>query len=100
MKNRYTVSLAVAASFAMSIAFAPEVVAQTRAPGTKQMQDTQRKAEQKALGTGKKSHHKDPPRKARLKRLGAPGRLPRPSFPGCHLAQPNCSEHLRELRPA
>ncbi|CAE6693388.1 MULTISPECIES: hypothetical protein [Paraburkholderia] len=73
MKNRYTVSLAVAASFAMSIAFAPEVVAQTRAPGTKQMQDTQRKAEQKALGTGKKSHHKDTPQKGAPQKAGSAG---------------------------
>ncbi|MFM0363453.1 hypothetical protein [Paraburkholderia sediminicola] len=73
MKNRYAVSLAVAASLAVSLAFAPEVVAQTGTPGTKQMQDTQRKAEQKAHSTGKKSHHKNTNQKAAPQKAGSAG---------------------------
>jgi hypothetical protein len=73
MKNRFVVSLAVAASLAVSLAFAPEVVAQTGTPGTKQMQDTQRKAEQKAHSTGKKSHHKATPQKAEPQKAGSAG---------------------------
>jgi len=71
MKNRFVVSLAVAASLAVSVAFAPEVVAQTGAPGTKQMQDTQRKAEQKAHSAGKKSHHKATPQKVAPQKAGS-----------------------------
>ncbi|CAB3726167.1 hypothetical protein LMG24238_05327 [Paraburkholderia sediminicola] len=64
MKNRFVVALAVFASLAVSFAFAPEAVAQTRAPGTKQMQDTQRKAEHKARSTHKKTHQNVAPQKA------------------------------------
>ncbi|RKE37599.1 hypothetical protein B0G76_3862 [Paraburkholderia sp. BL23I1N1] len=75
MNGRYAVSLVVAASlavsFAFAFAFAPEVVAQTRAPGTKQMQDTQRKAEQKAISTNKKPHHKDPHQKGVPQKAGS-----------------------------
>ena len=71
MKSRYAVSLAVAASLAVSAAFAPEVVAQTGAPGTKQMQDTQRKAEQKAHSAGQKSHHKATPQKVGPQKAGS-----------------------------
>ena len=54
MNRRCRVSLAIAVSLVVSYAYGPDVVAQTGAPGTKQMQDAQRKAEQKARGTQKK----------------------------------------------
>jgi hypothetical protein len=64
MNSRYPVSLAVAASLAVSLALAPEVMAQTGAPGTKQSQDAQRKAEQKARNAKKNPHQKGAPQKA------------------------------------
>jgi hypothetical protein len=66
MYRRYPISLTVVASLVLvvSFAFAPEVVAQTGAPGTKQMQDAQRKAEQKARSTSKSAHEKVVPQKA------------------------------------
>lgn len=64
MNKRYPVALVVATSLAVSFAFAPEVAAQTGTPGTKQMQDTQRKAEQTARSTSKNPHHKVVPQKA------------------------------------
>jgi hypothetical protein len=71
MNRRYPASLVIAASLAVSFAFAPEVVAQTRTPGTKQMQDTQRKAEQKARSTSKNPHHKDPHQKGVPQKAGS-----------------------------
>ena len=73
MNSRYAVSLVVAASLAVSFAFSPEVLAQTGTPGTKQMQDTQRKAEQKAHSTGKKPHHKDTQQKVAPQKAGSAG---------------------------
>lgn len=64
MNSRYQVSLAVAASLAVSLPFATEVMAQTGAPGTKQAQDTQRNAEQKARSARKNPHQKVEPQKA------------------------------------
>ncbi|CAG4894895.1 hypothetical protein R70241_01896 [Paraburkholderia saeva] len=53
MNRRCPVSLAIAVSLVVSYAYEPSAVAQTGAPGTKQMQDAQRKAEQKARGAQK-----------------------------------------------
>ncbi|CAE6774669.1 hypothetical protein R69749_01407 [Paraburkholderia domus] len=64
MIRHCAVSLAVAGSLAVSFTFAPHVMAQTGAPGTKQMQDAQRKAEQKARGEKKKPHQNAQPQKA------------------------------------
>ncbi|NML99764.1 hypothetical protein HHL24_17715 [Paraburkholderia sp. RP-4-7] len=64
MNKRYPVSLVIAASLAVSFAFAPEIAAQAGTPGTKQMQDAQRNAEQKARSTSKKPHKKVVPPKA------------------------------------
>ena len=50
------VSLAVAASLVVAFASAPQVMAQTGTPGMKQMQDAQRKAEQKARTSQKSSN--------------------------------------------
>ncbi|SIO70196.1 hypothetical protein SAMN05444172_6502 [Burkholderia sp. GAS332] len=56
MTRHCPVSLAVAASLAVSFAYGPQVMAQTGSPGTKQVQDAQRKAEQKARSTKRNPH--------------------------------------------
>jgi hypothetical protein len=53
MHGNFLVSMVVAASLAAAFSVAPQAVAQTGAPGTKQMQDAQRKAEQKARSARK-----------------------------------------------
>jgi hypothetical protein len=64
MVRYYPVLLAVAASLAVSFAYEAHVMAQTGAPGTKQMQDAQRKAEQKARGAKKNPQTNAEPQKA------------------------------------
>lgn len=64
MTRHYLASLAVAATLAVLLAHGPQAMAQTGAPGTKQMQDTQLKAQQKARGAKKNPHKKADAQKA------------------------------------
>jgi hypothetical protein len=64
MNRQHTVSLVVAASLAVTFAFSPAAMAQAGAPGTKQMQDAQRKAHEKARNTQQHPHQNTEHKKA------------------------------------
>jgi hypothetical protein len=64
MNRRNAASLAAIASLAVSLAYGPYVIAQTGAPGTKQMQDAQRKAGEKARAAKKTPNHQADAQKA------------------------------------